>query len=65
MYHHVGRPSNSVRRVRKVVNDNFSAHQLPGNDDNAAMATLLAFWLIGFFPVPSTKELLILSPFIP
>ncbi|KAL9939006.1 hypothetical protein V8E36_001819 [Tilletia maclaganii] len=65
MYHYVSRPSNSIRRVRKVVAENFNSHQLPGNDDNAAMATLLNFWLLGFFPIPSTKELLILSPFMP
>ncbi|KAE8230677.1 hypothetical protein CF326_g4317 [Tilletia indica] len=65
MYHYVGQPSKSIRRVRKVVHDNFGSAFLPGNDDNAAMASLLAFWLLGFFPIPSTKELLILSPFIP
>ncbi|KAE8223856.1 hypothetical protein CF319_g3167 [Tilletia indica] len=65
MYHYAGRPSNSVRRVRKVVHNNFNSSILPGNDDGAAMAALVAFWLIGFFPVPSTKELLILSPYIP
>ncbi|KAL9938972.1 hypothetical protein V8E36_001785 [Tilletia maclaganii] len=65
MYHYVSRPSNSIRRVRKVVYQNFDAAQLPGNDDNAAMATLLNHWLLGFFPIPSTKELLILSPFMP
>ncbi|KAK0560031.1 hypothetical protein OC861_006435 [Tilletia horrida] len=65
MYHHAGRPSDSIRRVRKVVSQNFNAYQLPGNDDNGAMAALLLHWLIGFYPVPSTKELLILSPYIP
>ncbi|CAD6902917.1 unnamed protein product [Tilletia controversa] len=65
MYHYVGRPSKSVQRVRKVVHDNFDSAKLPGNDDNGAMATLAAFWLLGFFPIPSTKELLIISPFIP
>ncbi|CAD6961311.1 unnamed protein product [Tilletia controversa] len=59
MYHYAGRPSKSVQRVRKVVHDNFDSSKLPGNDDNAAMATLVAFWLLGFFPIPSTKELLI------
>ncbi|KAE8215972.1 hypothetical protein CF327_g817 [Tilletia walkeri] len=65
MYHYVGRPSNSVQRVRKVMHDNFNSFSLPGNDDNAAMGALAAFWLMGFFPIPSTTEMLILSPFIP
>lgn len=38
---------------------------LPGNDDQAAMASLLSFHLLGLYPVPSTTQLLILSPFTP
>jgi len=38
---------------------------LPGNDDQAAMATLLSFHLLGLYPVPSTTQYLILSPFTP
>ena len=29
------------------------------------MATLLSFHLLGFYPVPSTSQFLVLSPFIP
>jgi len=49
------------------VFDNFDTTPagLPGNDDQAAMASLLSFHLLGLYPVPSTTQLLILSPFTP
>ncbi|KAL1737691.1 family 92 glycosyl hydrolase, partial [Schizophyllum fasciatum] len=61
------RPTKSVDRVREVVFENFgiTAAGLPGNDDQAAMSSLLIFHLLGLYPVPSTTELLILSPFTP
>ncbi|KAL9711479.1 hypothetical protein Ac2012v2_004550 [Leucoagaricus gongylophorus] len=66
-YHYANHPAMSVDRVRKVVFDNFgiTAGGLPGNDDQAAMATLLSFHLLGLYPVPSTTQLLVLSPFTP
>ncbi|ESK92075.1 glycoside hydrolase family 92 protein [Moniliophthora roreri MCA 2997] len=66
-YHYANQPAKSVDRVREVVFTNFdiTAAGLPGNDDQAAMATLLAFHLLGLYPVPSTSHLLILSPFTP
>ncbi|GAC73217.1 hypothetical protein PANT_9d00002 [Moesziomyces antarcticus T-34] len=67
LYHVLGKPYRSVRRVREVVDTYFSLKPggIPGNDDNAAMASLLGFYLLGFYPTPGTKELLILSPFMP
>ncbi|EDR11581.1 glycoside hydrolase family 92 protein, partial [Laccaria bicolor S238N-H82] len=41
---------------------------LPGNDDQAAMASLLSFHLLGIYPgkqVPSSTQFLVLSPFVP
>ncbi|KAG6900776.1 hypothetical protein C0993_002200 [Termitomyces sp. T159_Od127] len=66
-YHYANHPALSVDRVRNVVFKNFdiTAAGLPGNDDQAAMASLLTFHLLGLYPVPSTTEFLILSPFIP
>ncbi|KAL5507032.1 hypothetical protein ACEPAH_6488 [Sanghuangporus vaninii] len=66
-YHYANRPTKSVDRVRDVVFSNFDITPagLPGNDDQAAMATLLIFHLLGLYPVPSTSQLLILSPFTP
>ncbi|KAM5540286.1 hypothetical protein V8D89_006105 [Ganoderma adspersum] len=66
-YHYANHPTKSVDRVREVVFTNFDITPagLPGNDDQAAMATLLSFHLLGFYPVPSTSQFLVLSPFIP
>ncbi|KAK8029558.1 hypothetical protein PG993_010849 [Apiospora rasikravindrae] len=67
LFHHVGRPADSVRQVRRVVYDHFSLARggLPGNDDNAAMASLLVWHLLGLYPVPASGEMLVLSPFVP
>ncbi|OAX37357.1 glycoside hydrolase family 92 protein [Rhizopogon vinicolor AM-OR11-026] len=66
-YHYANQPWRSVDRVRDVVINNFSSDLagIPGNDDQAAMATLLLFHLLGLYPVPSTTHYLIVSPFIP
>ncbi|KAJ7881413.1 glycoside hydrolase family 92 protein [Mycena leptocephala] len=66
-YHYANHPAQSVDRVRRVVFENFdiTAAGLPGNDDQAAMASLLSFHLLGLYPVPSTTQYLILSPFTP
>ncbi|SPO35202.1 uncharacterized protein PSFLO_00673 [Pseudozyma flocculosa] len=66
-YHHIGKPYKSVRRVRNVIGTYFGlgTDGVPGNDDNAAMASLLSWYLLGFYPVPGTREMLILSPLVP
>ncbi|KAF8318019.1 glycoside hydrolase family 92 protein [Clavulina sp. PMI_390] len=66
-YHYAGSPGKSVQRVRQVVAENFNTSPagLPGNDDQAAMATLLIFHLLGLYPVPSTTQYLVVSPFLP
>ncbi|TFK19310.1 glycosyl hydrolase [Coprinopsis marcescibilis] len=66
-YHYADRPTKSVQRVREVVFQNFGIGPggLPGNDDQAAMATLLAFHILGLYPVPSTTQYLVLSPMVP
>ncbi|KAJ2930255.1 hypothetical protein H1R20_g6808, partial [Candolleomyces eurysporus] len=66
-YHYANRPAQSVDRVREVVFQNFNHTDsgLPGNDDQAAMATLLLFHLLGFYPVPGSTQYLQLSPFVP
>ncbi|KAF8160642.1 glycoside hydrolase family 92 protein [Crassisporium funariophilum] len=66
-YHYANHPAKSVDRVREVVFSNFDITPagLPGNDDQAAMASLLSFHLLGLYPVPSTTQLLVLSPFTP
>ncbi|KAL5528186.1 hypothetical protein ACEPAF_7322 [Sanghuangporus sanghuang] len=66
-HHYTNRPTKSVDRVHDVIfsNIDITPSGLPGNDDQAAMATLLIFHLLGLYPVPSTSQLLILSPFTP
>lgn len=66
-YHYANHPAHSVDRVREVVFTNFDITPagLPGNDDQAAMASLLSFHLLGLYPVPTTTQYLILSPFTP
>ncbi|TFK44237.1 glycoside hydrolase family 92 protein [Crucibulum laeve] len=66
-YHYANHPAKSVDRVREVVFTNFDITPagLPGNDDQAAMASLLSFHLLGLYPVPSTSQFLVLSPFTP
>jgi len=66
-YHYADHPSHSIDRVREVVFNNFDITPagLPGNDDQAAMASLVVFHLLGLYPVPSTSQLLVLSPFTP
>ena len=51
-YHYANQPTKSVDQVREVVFDNFGPDPagLPGNDDQGAMATLLIFHLLGFYP---------------
>lgn len=65
-YHYANSPTHSVERIRKIVYTDFNTTNagLPGNDDNAAMATLLTFHLLGLYPVPSTREFIITSPFV-
>ncbi|KAF9061315.1 glycoside hydrolase family 92 protein [Rhodocollybia butyracea] len=66
-YHYANQPAKSVQQIRQIVLDNFgiTAGGLPGNDDQAAMATVLTFHLLGLYPVPGSSQFLILSPFIP
>ncbi|TLD29267.1 hypothetical protein PspLS_04255 [Pyricularia sp. CBS 133598] len=67
LYHHVGLPGSSVRESRRIVLDNFNLTRggSPGNDDNAAMSSLVIWYMLGFYPVPGSAEMLVLSPFVP
>ncbi|KAL4260361.1 Peptide-N(4)-(N-acetyl-beta-glucosaminyl)asparagine amidase [Pleurotus pulmonarius] len=66
VYHYANRPDLSALRIRQIVFKNFNTGigGIPGNDDSGAMAALLAFHLLGLYPVPSSKQLLIGSPFL-
>ncbi|KAF9479830.1 hypothetical protein BDN70DRAFT_806378 [Pholiota conissans] len=66
VYHYANRPDLSALRVRQIVYKNFNTGigGIPGNDDSGAMAALLVFHLLGLYPVPSSRQLLIGSPFV-
>ena len=52
LYHWIGRPDLSTRRVHQIVNDNYSDQPdgLPGNDDSGAMSSWFAFHALGLYP---------------
>ncbi|KAJ3745146.1 glycosyl hydrolase family 92-domain-containing protein [Lentinula detonsa] len=66
IYHYAARPDLSALRIRNIVFSDFSTQigGIPGNDDSAAMASLLTFHLLGLYPVQSTSQFLINSPFL-
>ncbi len=53
LYHYVGRPALSARRIHTYVPASFRAAPdgLPGNDDSGAMGAFLLFSGLGLFPV--------------
>jgi len=65
-YHYANRPDLTALRVRNVVYTNFGTGigGIPGNDDSGAMASLLTFHMLGMYPVPASKQLLVGSPFV-
>ncbi|KAJ7220563.1 glycosyl hydrolase family 92-domain-containing protein [Mycena pura] len=65
-YHYANRPDLTAMRVRNVVYTNFGTGigGIPGNDDSGAMASLLTFHMLGMYPVPASKQLLVGSPFV-
>lgn len=52
LYHWIGRPDLSTRRVHDIIRDNYddSPRGLPGNDDSGAMSSWLAFHMMGLYP---------------
>jgi putative alpha-1,2-mannosidase len=67
MYHYANQPGKSIQRVRQVIAAQFntSRNGLPGNDDSGAMASYVAFYLAGLYPLPGTRQVLLSSPFFP
>ncbi|THH03301.1 hypothetical protein EW145_g6364 [Phellinidium pouzarii] len=65
-YHYANRPDLSALQVRDVVYSDFGTGigGIPGNDDSGAMAALLTFHILGLYPVPASKQLLINSPLL-
>ena len=52
LYHWIGRPDLSTRRVHQIISDNYSDQPdgLPGNDDSGAMSSWFAFHALGLYP---------------
>ncbi|THV06347.1 glycoside hydrolase family 92 protein [Dendrothele bispora CBS 962.96] len=67
MYHYANRPGLSTQRSRQVIAEffNTSVNGLPGNDDSGAMGSYAAFYLLGLYPLPATRQFLLSSPFFP
>ncbi|KAI0339451.1 hypothetical protein BDW22DRAFT_1336332 [Trametopsis cervina] len=65
-YNYAGRPDLTALRVRNVLFKNFNTGigGIPGNDDSGAMAALLVFHILGLYPVPASKQLLLGSPLL-
>ncbi|KAG8753286.1 hypothetical protein FRC12_011598 [Ceratobasidium sp. 428] len=67
MYHYAGQPGRSTQRSREVISKfyNLTDTGIPGNDDSGAMASFAAFYLVGLYPLPATRQVLVSSPWFP
>ena len=67
LYHWIGRPDLSVKRVQSIVEESYSdaPDGLPGNDDSGAMSSWLAFHMLGFYPNAGQSYYLLLAPMVP
>jgi len=66
LYHWIGRPDLSTKRIRQIVTENFNTTPtgLPGNDDSGAMSSWLAFQMMGFYPNAGQSYYLLNSPML-
>ena len=67
LYHWIGRPDLSVKRVQGIVEKSYSdaPDGLPGNDDSGSMSSWLAFHMMGFYPNAGQSYYLLLAPMVP
>jgi len=65
LYHWIGRPDLSTKRVHEIVDKNYRAtsNGIPGNDDSGAMSSRLAFHMMGFYPNAGFPYYLITTPY--
>jgi putative alpha-1,2-mannosidase len=61
-----GRPDLTQKYSRQIVDTAYGVDGagLPGNDDYATMSAWLVWACLGFYPVPSTENYVIGSPYI-
>jgi predicted alpha-1,2-mannosidase len=64
-YHYAGRPGLSAKRLHTYIPASFNAsvNGLPGNDDNGAQGSFVAFAMSGLFPVAGQNVYLITPPY--
>ncbi|KDQ19392.1 glycoside hydrolase family 92 protein [Botryobasidium botryosum FD-172 SS1] len=64
MYNYANQPSKTTLRAREVIGSTFntSINGLPGNDDSGAMGSFVVSLMLGLYPVPGTRQLLLSSP---
>ncbi|KAG1749718.1 glycoside hydrolase family 92 protein [Suillus paluster] len=67
MYHYADRPGLSTQRSRMIIAESYNTtvNGLPGNDDSGAMASYAVFYLMGMYPLPATRQILLASPYFP
>jgi predicted alpha-1,2-mannosidase len=65
LYHWIGKPSLSSKRVHEIVDNNYNASKsgIPGNDDSGAMSSRLAFHMMGLYPNAGMPYYLITAPY--
>lgn len=66
LYHWIGRPDLSEKRVRSIVETHFndSNNGIPGNDDSGAMSSWLAFHMLGLYPNAGHSYYLLHAPMV-
>lgn len=66
LYHWIGRPDLSSKRVQEIVLENYNASRtgLPGNDDSGAMSSWLVFHMTGMYPNAGQPYYLLHSPLV-
>ena len=66
LYHWIGRPDLSSRRVHQIICDNYSDRPdgLPGNDDSGAMSSWLALHMMGLYPNAGSNDYLLTLPLL-
>uniref|UniRef100_A0A8H7Y0Z8 Glycosyl hydrolase family 92 domain-containing protein n=1 Tax=Psilocybe cubensis TaxID=181762 RepID=A0A8H7Y0Z8_PSICU len=60
---YANRPDLTALRVRQLVYGNTTLGR-EGNDNSGAMAAHLIFHLLGLYPVPASRQLLLSTPFL-
>lgn len=65
LYHYVGRPGLSARRVHAYIPREFnnSINGIPGNDDSGAMGSFVTLAMMGVFPNAGQDVYFITPPF--